>query len=87
MTNALDEEGALWSVPFQRSTPVLYYNKDLFREAGLDPEVAPRNETELIEFAKTLTTPDRWGVWVPSDGFPIWLFTKKQINTVNATLA
>lgn len=79
LTNALDEEGALWSVPFQRSTPVLYYNKDLFREVGLDPEVAPRNETELIEFAKTLTTPDRWGVWVPSDGFPIWLFTSEAI--------
>ena len=30
-----------WGVPFQRSTIVLYYNKDAFKEAGLDPEKPP----------------------------------------------
>ncbi|GAB4549789.1 MAG: ABC transporter substrate-binding protein [Anaerolineae bacterium] len=73
--NSLDEQGAIWSVPFQRSTPVLYYNKAMFAEAGLDPEKAPRNQAELVEFGKKLTTADRWGVWVPTEGFPIWLFT------------
>ncbi len=30
--------GKTWSIPFQRSTIVLYYNKDAFKESGLDPE-------------------------------------------------
>nr|HPQ41466.1 extracellular solute-binding protein [bacterium] len=30
--------GKLWSFPFNKSVPVLYYNKDMFREAGLDPD-------------------------------------------------
>src|SRR5918993_2097522 len=29
--------GKTWGVPFQRSTVVMYYNKELFKEAGLDP--------------------------------------------------
>src|SRR5436305_14514753 len=33
--------GQTGGVPFQRSTIVLYYNKDLFKEAGLDPQKAP----------------------------------------------
>ncbi len=36
-------DGKLWSVPFQRSTAIMYYNKDAFAEAGLDPEAFPRN--------------------------------------------
>lgn len=76
MLNSVDGDGMVWSIPFQRSTPVLYYNKDLFREVGLDPEKAPANQAELIEFGKQLTLPDgeRWGLLIPSDGFPYWLF-------------
>ena len=29
--------GKVWSIPFQRSTPVMYYNKEAFKEVGLDP--------------------------------------------------
>src|SRR5690625_1819905 len=32
-------EGKVWGIPFQRSTIVMYYNKDMFEEAGLDPDV------------------------------------------------
>lgn len=76
MLNSTDADGAVWSVPFQRSTPVLYYNKDLFREVGLDPELAPANQQEMLDFAKLLTLPngERWGLEIPSDGFPYWLF-------------
>jgi len=35
-------KGELYSLPFNRSTPVLYYNKDLYRSAGLDPENPPK---------------------------------------------
>ncbi len=76
MRNSVDGEGTVWSVPFQRSTPVLYYNKDLFAEVGLDPEAAPANREELVEFGQALTLPDgeRWGLLIPSSGFPYWLF-------------
>lgn len=72
--------GKTWGVPFQRSTIVMYWNKDLFREAGLDPEKGPRNWDELVEFGKKLTRTDasgnvsQWGVKIPSSGFPYWLF-------------
>ncbi|ODT38117.1 MAG: ABC transporter substrate-binding protein [Lautropia sp. SCN 70-15] len=72
--------GKTWGVPFQRSTIVLYWNKELFKEAGLDPENGPRNWDEMVAFAKKLTRTDasgnvtQWGVKIPSSGFPYWLF-------------
>ena len=42
------------SFPFNASTPILYYNKDLFRAAGLDPEVAPKTWPEVGAAAKRL---------------------------------
>jgi sn-glycerol 3-phosphate transport system substrate-binding protein len=72
--------GKTWGVPFQRSTIVLYYNKDLFKEAGLDPEKAPATWEEMRAFAEKLTRRDasgntsQWGVQIPSSGFPYWLF-------------
>lgn len=36
-------EGKTWGIPFQRSTIVAYYNKDMFRAAGLDPGKAAHN--------------------------------------------
>lgn len=41
---------------------ILYYNKALFREAGLDPEVAPKSWEEIIEYGKKLTNADK-GIW------------------------
>jgi sn-glycerol 3-phosphate transport system substrate-binding protein len=72
--------GKTWGVPFQRSTIVLYWNKDLFNEAGLDPDVPPATWAEQVTFAQKLTKPDasggasQWGIQVPSSGFPYWLF-------------
>ncbi|MFQ3584855.1 MAG: ABC transporter substrate-binding protein [Cyanobacteriota bacterium] len=65
--------GQTWSIPFQRSTPVMYYNKDMFRAAGLDPESPPTNWAEVIEYAQKLTQRDSsgnvttWGIQIPSD--------------------
>jgi sn-glycerol 3-phosphate transport system substrate-binding protein len=47
-----DASGNMLSFPFNASTPILYYNKDQFRLAGLDPEVAPRTWPE-VEAAAT----------------------------------
>jgi len=72
--------GKTWGVPFQRSTIVLYWNKDLFREAGLDPDRPPATWAEQVAFAQKLTRADasgsasQWGIQVPSSGFPYWLF-------------
>ena len=67
--------GKTWGVPFQRSTPVLFYNRDMFKAAGL-PDRAPETQQEMLEFAQKLTKPDQslWGIKIPSDGFPYWLF-------------
>ena len=72
--------GKTWGAPFQRSTVVLYWNKDLFKEGGLDPDKAPANWAEQLAFAQKLTKADgsgtttQWGIQVPSTGFPYWLF-------------
>lgn len=72
--------GKTYGIPFQRSTPVLYWNKEAFKAAGLDPEVAPANWDEMVEMGKALTLKDdagnvtQWGVRIPSAGFPYWLF-------------
>ena len=48
-------------VPFQRSTPVLYWNKDAFKEAGLDPNTPPATWDEMVSFGKKLTKTDAAG--------------------------
>ncbi|MBI1279385.1 MAG: extracellular solute-binding protein [Anaerolineaceae bacterium] len=76
MGNSVDADGQIWAVPFQRSTPILYYNKAAFAEVGLDPNTAPKTQQDLVDYAKKLTKPngERWGIEIPSDGFPYWLF-------------
>ncbi len=72
--------GKTYGVPFQRSTPVLYWNKEAFKEAGLDPDTPPATWDEMVSFGKKLTKTDaagnvsQWGVRIPSSGFPYWLF-------------
>lgn len=62
-------EGKVSAIPFNISTPVFYYNKDLMREAGLDPESPPQTWDELLSAASKITKdingdgiPDIWGV-------------------------
>ena len=62
----------VYGAPFQNSTPLLYYNADHFKAAGLDPEKPPQNWQELLDAAKKLTVRDgdrvtRWGVMLPSN--------------------
>ncbi|WP_390914112.1 extracellular solute-binding protein [Pseudosulfitobacter sp. SM2401] len=67
-------EGQTWGIPFQRSTIVAYYNKDLFRAAGLDPEAPPTTWDEMISMGKALTKDDTHGLMIPSTGYPYWMF-------------
>jgi sn-glycerol 3-phosphate transport system substrate-binding protein len=71
--------GHTWGVPFQRSTIVLFWNKAAFKDADLDPERPPATWQEHTDFARKLTSRSadavaRWGVQIPSSGFPYWLF-------------
>ncbi len=73
-------DGTTWGIPFQRSTIVMYYNKEAFREAGLDPEQPPKSWDELAEMGQKLVKKDadgqveRWGAMIPSTGYPYWMF-------------
>lgn len=49
-----DTNGNMLSMPFNSSTPILYYNKDVFAEAGLDPEVAPKTWQEAEDFSRQI---------------------------------
>lgn len=66
-------EGKIYSIPWQRSTIIMYYNKDAFRAAGLDPETPPANWEQLVEYAQKLTIRDeagnvkQWGVQVSTN--------------------
>jgi len=73
-------KGKIWGIPFQRSTIVMYHNKDAFKEAGLDPNKPPANWDEMVATAQKLTKKDasgnvtRWGVHIPSTGYAYWMF-------------
>lgn len=72
-------EGKLISMPFNSSTPVLYYNKDAFTKAGLDPEKAPRTWKEVAEAGKKLRAAGMecgyttgWPSWIQLETFAAW---------------
>ena len=64
----------LWSIPFQRSAVVMYYNVDMFADAGLEP---PTSWQTWAEAAQALTVVDgdttNYGLHFSSD-WPYWLF-------------
>ena len=74
-------DGKTWSVPFQRSTAIFYYNKAAFQEAGLDAENFPTTWAALATTAEKLTKRDasgrvtRWGIKMAGDlGNAQWTF-------------
>lgn len=63
-------DGKIYGVPFHNSTPLLYYNAEAFKEAGLDPDKPPVTWADWIVAAKKLTKRDgdkvtRWGLMIP----------------------
>jgi sn-glycerol 3-phosphate transport system substrate-binding protein len=74
-----DTNGNLLSFPFNSSTPILYYNKDAFQKAGLDPEVAPKTWADIGTMGKKLQasgTPCaltvQWPSWILVENFSAW---------------
>ena len=79
--------GHTWGVPFQRSTIVLYWNKQAFESAGLDPAHAPATWAEHADAATKLTKQgERWGTLIPATGFSYWLF-QALVTEAGGTLA
>ena len=66
------KDGRLYSMPFNSSTPILYYNKDAFQKAGLSPDKPPTTWKEVGEFSKRILSVGtaRCGF---STGWPSWI--------------
>ena len=71
-----DVNGNLLSFPFNSSTPILYYNKDQFRLAGLDPDKAPATWPEVEAAAQALRAKNipcgfttAWPSWINVENF------------------
>jgi sn-glycerol 3-phosphate transport system substrate-binding protein len=71
------KDGSLLSMPFNVSTAVLFYNKDAFKKAGLDPNKPPQTWPQLVEAAKKIRSTNAaacgytttWLAWVKLEQF------------------
>ncbi|WP_374192401.1 sn-glycerol-3-phosphate ABC transporter substrate-binding protein UgpB [Trinickia acidisoli] len=71
--------GELVAMPFNSSTPVLYYNKDAFKKAGLDPNTPPKTWDEVRADAKKLKASGMscgfttgWQGWIQLENYSAW---------------
>ncbi|MER2173721.1 MAG: ABC transporter substrate-binding protein [Carnobacterium sp.] len=64
-------EDEAYALPFNTDTQVLFYNKDLFEEVGLDPENPPKTWEELEEYARALDKKNG-DSWERIGFYPLW---------------
>lgn len=75
-----DTDGNMLSMPFNSSTPILYYNKTVFEAAGLDPEQPPRTWQELEQMSRQIMESgaapcgftSQWISWIQTENFSAW---------------
>ncbi|MBL6454348.1 sn-glycerol-3-phosphate ABC transporter substrate-binding protein UgpB [Belnapia sp. T6] len=78
-------DGRQMSMPFNSSTATMFYNKDSFKRAGLDPEVAPKTWEELGEALKKLKAA---GIANPmTTSWPAWVQVEQVLAIHNMPLA
>ncbi|MFO7738269.1 MAG: sn-glycerol-3-phosphate ABC transporter substrate-binding protein UgpB [Desulfatiglandaceae bacterium] len=72
-------DGKMLSMPFNSSTPVLYYNVDAFKKAGLDPAKPPKTWPEVADCARKLIEAGypggfstAWISWIQIENFSAW---------------
>ena len=72
-------DGKMLSMPFNSSTPVLYYNLEAFQKAGLDPDKPPKTWPEVAEYAKKMVAAGypggfstAWISWIHLENFSAW---------------
>lgn len=73
LLNSFKHKNVLYAIPMEATTLALIYNKDHFKNAGLDPSHPPQNWDELREYANKLTIDknkdgkiDQYGFYVPA---------------------
>lgn len=52
-------DGHVYSLPWFQCVMALYYRKDMYRAAGLDPNKPPQNWDEFYEYSRRLTIPEK----------------------------
>ena len=68
------------SFPYNSSSPILYYNKDIFTKAGLDPESPPKTWAEVWDAARKIKSSgaahcgftSTWLTWIHTENFAAW---------------
>jgi sn-glycerol 3-phosphate transport system substrate-binding protein len=65
------KDGNLYSMPFNSSTPIFYYNKDVFQKAGLDPAKPPQTWKQVEEYSKKIISAGAAKCGF-STGWPSW---------------
>ncbi|MBB3428259.1 sn-glycerol 3-phosphate transport system substrate-binding protein [Rhizobium sp. BK312] len=73
-------DGTMLSFPYNSSSPILYYNKDTFKKAGLDPENPPKTWPDVFEAAKKIKSSgasacgftSTWLTWIQTENFAAW---------------
>jgi sn-glycerol 3-phosphate transport system substrate-binding protein len=72
-------DGKMLSMPFNSSTAIVYWNKDAFQKAGLDPEKPPKTWPETFAIAKKLkaggancAVVPAWITWTQIEQFDAW---------------
>ena len=72
-------DGKMLSMPFNSSTPILWYNVDAFKKAGLDPDKPPTTWPEVGEYSKKLVAAGygggfstAWISWIQIENFSAW---------------
>jgi len=74
------KDGNLYSMPFNSSTPILYYNKTAFEKAGLDPQAPPTTFAEIEKCAKAVVSKGAakigftvaWPSWTLMENMHAW---------------
>lgn len=68
-------DGKTYAIPFSPDVSVLLYNKEHYREAGIDPETPPSTWDELIDYSKKLTKDGRYGYVYAGSHASAYMFT------------
>jgi sn-glycerol 3-phosphate transport system substrate-binding protein len=73
-------DGTMLSFPYNSSSPILFYNKDLFEKAGLDVNNPPKTWPQVWEAARKIKTSgaaecgytSTWLTWIQTENFAAW---------------
>ena len=73
-------DGTMLSFPYNSSSPILYYNKDIFQKAGLDVDNPPKTWNEVWEASKKIKSSgaapcgftSTWLTWIHTENFAAW---------------